>query len=601
MRAADADEMIVPESTRSPAWDAATPFTVFSIIPFVLVVLFAYPAFSTEPDDILDENFDIEELASDADATYMEMIGNNTDLFKTGRSAYGDTNSCMRFFPGTAVDIEKHIRDQMQAVFPHKDTRQLMRTGVRYQKSGEEPFGRYWNRYLGNYGKGVKATLLVEHDPGEPRAFDLVSGSLTIPVGKDFGIVAGDYRPSFGEGLVFSRHLRRYRSGTDVMQRTPVNPANVSFEETRFLRGAFVKAGGERYTGEAWVSRRTLYGIEDDGGDIVSIDSSGLHGIRSRRADVKERIGAAKMTFVAHGPFAFSLLGAMADYSPGFLRRTGEPGLNDPEGDRFQYLSWAGVSRDPRKTFYFEHARMNGGVDATVAGLRIARDRFSGVLAARSYDRGWWSFHSGAISAFGETSGERGVYAAIETGFSGSTSANAAIDLARRLGRTYSQPMPVSRKDIRLGLNGLLPRDFEYGLVFTSSSDSDGDPGRWSVRARCSMNEKSSRFFSARATTAWSSCGGDGGPFAEMGCGFKSKKVRFDIDAGVFAIPYYSARFYRYERDVPGRGMTLPVWGKGGSCVVRAGMGNFTIRYRHADSDLMKSSSELTIQGDWSW
>ncbi len=545
---------------------------------------------------MIDEDFDLEEIASDADASF---IGMDTTP-AAGISAFDDTTSSMRDRESNWTDLERYVHDETRPEYRRDSAQGSFRTGMRYRKAAEDPFGKYWSRYIGGFENGMKATILAEHDPEEPRAVDYLSASVTIPAPKVDGcFIAGDYRPSFGEGLVFSRTARRYRAGTDIVQRIAANPANVSFEESHYLRGAFVRLGGGRYGGEAWVSRRTVDGVEEDDGDIVSIDRSGLHTNRNGRADVTERIGAAKVSVKAPASFVLSALGAVSDYSPGFVRRTGERSSNDPEGERFQHLSISGTTHGPGKTFFFEHARMTGGADATTAGLRVGEKRFSGVVLARSYDRDWWAPRSGAISAFGESTNERGVYAAVEAAVSSSSRLTASMDLARTLGRTYLHPMPVSRRSVFLGIDRRMAHDGEYGIAFRSSDDSSGDPGRWSVRARCSRSEKVSGYYSPRAILAWSSCGGDGGPFVEIGYGYRRNKLRLDIGVDVFAIPEYSARYYRYERDVPGRGMSLPVWGDGGSCTVRAGMGRFTFRYRILDSDLMAASRELSIQGDW--
>jgi hypothetical protein len=244
MRAAVVDEMAVPECMHSPARVHIVPIVTASLLP--LVFFFACPAFSFPPDDIIDEDFDLEEIAPDADASFIGMNEAGSSF-----PAAQDTTSCMRNresgMTGDVSVLEKYIHDETRPEYQHDNAHHSLRTGIRYRETTGDPFGKYWNRYIGKYGNRLKITMLAEHDPEEPGAIDYLSGSITIPARKaGGGLVAGDYRPSFGEGLVFSRTSRRYRTGTDVAQRMAYNPANTSFEESHYLRGMFVRAGRGR-------------------------------------------------------------------------------------------------------------------------------------------------------------------------------------------------------------------------------------------------------------------------------------------------------------------------------------------------------------------
>ena len=71
-----------------------------------------------------------------------------------------------------------------------------------------------------------------------------------------------------------------------------------------------------------------------------------------------------------------------------------------------------------------------------------------------------------------------------------------------------------------------------------------------------------------------------------------------DLSAGIFNIPSFSSRFYHYERNVPGRGMTRAVWGRGGSALLLLKLGPFSGRYLYRKSDMMDRSQEITLQCD---
>ncbi len=97
---------------------------------------------------------------------------------------------------------------------------------------------------------------------------------------------------------------------------------------------------------------------------------------------------------------------------------------------------------------------------------------------------------------------------------------------------------------------------------------------------------------------AWSESEGEGGTYGELAVFETGHVAAFDCAFGLFDIPSYAARFYRYERDVPGRGLTRAVWGRGGTVVITLRIGPFSARYRFSDADLTTRSHAVTLQSD---
>jgi len=89
-----------------------------------------------------------------------------------------------------------------------------------------------------------------------------------------------------------------------------------------------------------------------------------------------------------------------------------------------------------------------------------------------------------------------------------------------------------------------------------------------------------------------------GGPYGEASVGYAGKGPRIEMNVGIFSLPSYQARFYRYETNVPGRGSSGAVWGRGVSMVSVCGLGAVSIRYRAVRSDQMGVQQEITLQGD---
>ncbi|MCE5250044.1 hypothetical protein LLG96_07470, partial [bacterium] len=101
-----------------------------------------------------------------------------------------------------------------------------------------------------------------------------------------------------------------------------------------------------------------------------------------------------------------------------------------------------------------------------------------------------------------------------------------------------------------------------------------------------------------RSLYAWSDSDGEHGPFWETTFLMQRSGFGFEIAGGIFDIPSYDARFYRYEYDVPGRGYTRPVWGRGGTVTAVVRWKQVSCRYRYGDSDLMDTAHEITVQLD---
>ncbi|MBA7589687.1 hypothetical protein ES708_31776 [subsurface metagenome] len=92
-----------------------------------------------------------------------------------------------------------------------KDISGNSRNGFIYNPDNTEiEDGKYYLRLGADWGENVSFTVLGERDAYEPRALDLFSGNIKY-TGKNGNLMllAGDYRPGFGQGLVFSRDPSR--------------------------------------------------------------------------------------------------------------------------------------------------------------------------------------------------------------------------------------------------------------------------------------------------------------------------------------------------------------------------------------------------------
>jgi len=148
----------------------------------------------------------------------------------------------------------------------------------------------------------------------------------------------------------------------------------------------------------------------------------------------------------------------------------------------------------------------------------------------------------------------------------------------------------------------MLQSKFNSNLIARFIARSVGDSGdegkRWNCKILLERKQKSKNILGWKSTIAWSESDGEGGPYTEIAVFSKRDKLTVHFSIGFFDIPSYKSRFYRYEYDVPGRGFTRAVWGKGGTALILSSWGPLSVRYRFVDSSLCNKSSEFTLQSD---
>ena len=192
------------------------------------------------------------------------------------------------------------------------------------------------------------------------------------------------------------------------------------------------------------------------------------------------------------------------------------------------------------------------------------------------------------------------MYLAVDARLMGSFRSTVGADIARTLNRTATNAMPRQRKRLFCSVTGILPHALRGGGSVRLSADDGGDP-RWYARATVERRRKTGPATFWRLLAGWSGRGGDAGPVGEATLVLAYGSVTCTLVGAGFDIPGYDARYYRYERNVPGRGYTRAVWGMGGSAIVLIRCPWISLRWAHTDSDAMISVSEATIQFDHRW
>ncbi|MFC1607411.1 hypothetical protein ACFL47_05515 [Candidatus Latescibacterota bacterium] len=474
-----------------------------------------------------------------------------------------------------------------------------LRQGVQYDPDDAPEDSRYYSRIQADDGTGVGVTILADRDPAEPKALDLLSYSMVkLFDGGRTKIVAGDYRHGFGQGVLMSRYGRAYGSGVDIMLYESQKKMNTSFEETRFLRGLFLSHHRNRITTQTWYSFRRLDATLNDDGNAVTIRDTGYHRLDSERENLKESIYGGRLRYDPSSDASIGLTGMVTSYTPDLGRKSGESSYYDPAGSTFRYLSIDGSMKHGPVELFYEHVLMNRNSKGAIAGATISRPHVKGTLMYRRYEKDFRAYRAGAFSAFGSTSNERGVYSSIMVDLPANFRGIASMDMARLLYRTLTHPLPMSRRRINLVL--YLPKTWSISswMGYRSTDDSDNPSQRWNCRAGFERNRTGHKAFGVRSKIAYSASGDRGGPYGELTLLYRSHYIRCNLTGAVFDIPGYDARFYRFEYNLPGRGYTRAVWGRGAAFIAVVKGGPLSLRYRFSNSDLMETSHLVGVQVD---
>ncbi len=585
-------------------------------------IIFFFPTlkiFSDPTDGFLDNEINFEEIYSDLPLNFDLESAAISELgslpYFTNDSAghvvsfrdslgHGDSLSAnLGSIPGLSpvqLAILNHL-SQMKKASYFSGFSGYIRNGYA-GKPGEEDFtdGKYYFKIHGESEKHIRFNLLGERDPFEPRALDLYSANLSIGFeNARTYLVIGDYRPEIGQGLVFSRYSRNYINGTHIITSEKKTVENTMFEESLYLRGVFMKVRRGRFTAQFWTSFKNLDATLDENGNATNIKTTGYHYSGTARDNLSEQNNGASVSFNDRRGITLGLAGVLSSYSPALVRQSGERYVNYPEGSRFNYLSLNGKYKKDSLALFFEHALGIAGENATTGGLELHNGRVRSCMLLRNYSDGWWAPHSGGFSSFGNKSNEKGIYSALQTELPGNSMLLASMDVARTLSRTFYETMPLSRKRLSIMLRSRLRRGLTGRIVARSVDDSGDTKKRWNCRIHLEKKPGNAQILPGwRSQLAWSESEGRGGAYAEAALFSKRNKFTYDFSVGVFDIPSYNSRFYRYERDVPGRGLTRAVWGRGGTVLMVIRWGFLSARYRYADSSMFDTSHEFILQSD---
>lgn len=281
-------------------------------------------------------------------------------------------------------------------------------------------------RYSYTYNEWVKAGLVAEKDAGESffkathKGYDFYSAHVFI---QNTGIVKsmalGDYKVSFGQGLVVSNDFSPGRSAivAQTERRTNGFRPHFSTNENDFFRGAATTVSIKKIDVSMFYSYRKLDGTVQNN-EISSFKTDGLHRLVREKEKEKQ---ISMQTFGANIRYAkpeFSVGITALSYSFGDKIVMPPPKPYTVfyfRGNKNMNVSIDYLFRYNRLKLFGETAVSKNGALATLNALQLMPASYlSLLLLHRAYSKEYQAYFGNAFAQGSSVQNEQGVYIGME-------------------------------------------------------------------------------------------------------------------------------------------------------------------------------------------
>lgn len=451
----------------------------------LLLVGASTPAFGEDPlDRLLDGDEGIsEDFVEDRNEIVLDLnTASVKDLASLPLLSYADAERIVTFrtthglfrSPRDLSLVDGLPRAVVEAVLPHVTVSRLKKplaldTRARARRSSSargKPLltgSSLHSRTTYRAGDLVTLSVTTDKDAGEGSPLDFAAGYAEVrSVGWMGRLVAGDFRPGFAQGLVFSRWARVPMDIDQVVRRPTRQVGYRSTEENGALRGIYLEGSKGLWRGSAFGSSARFDAVRDASGQVERLTEGGLHVTATERgrADALREVALGlRVERITNGRSHVGVTALRSGFSPPFKaqERSGYSGASAAVVGVDGGVSLGGMEMAG------EVAQTDRRARAWVAGVTFQRRRVKAGVQVRDYDPRFQTLHGAGFSAFGESQNEQGFFAGLAWKARRIRLTSLTFDRAWRPGPTPTLPAGSARASLTFqvqpaSLRGLLVR-----------------------------------------------------------------------------------------------------------------------------------------------
>jgi hypothetical protein len=282
-------------------------------------------------------------------------------------------------------------------------------------------------RYSYSFDNRLQAGFVAEKDAGEAflnkrhKGFDYYSAHIFLKdMGKIRSFVAGDFKASFGQGLVISNDFTPSRSSvlSQAERRSNGFRRHYSTGENDFFRGVASTLSLGKFDVSAFYSSRKADATTVDGNTVLSFKTDGIHRTegdleKKHRVNIQTTGGNIRyispqllfgMTAMTHSFGGLSVSPDPKPYNKFYFR-----------GNRNSNMSLDYTWRQGRIVIYGETAVSQNGAAATLNAFQwSASSGLNALILYRHYDRRYQAFYGNAFSQSSTVQNEEGLYISMQ-------------------------------------------------------------------------------------------------------------------------------------------------------------------------------------------
>ena len=420
-------------------------------------------------------------------------------------------------------------------------------------------------RYSYNFEDRLQMGFVGEKDAGEPfwsemhKGFDYYSFHFLL---KEHGVLKtlaiGDYKVSFGQGLVISNDFSPSRSAlvSQAERRNNGFRRHYSTNEQDFFRGVATTLTWKDWDASLFYSYRKLDGAVDKD-TFPTVKTDGLHRL-SRDWEKRKKVGMQTLGGNVRLARSDVHIGLTAlHYSFGGLTLY-------PQEKPYNRFAFRGKSnfnigvdymlKNRWGKLYGETAISGNGAMATLNALRLAPVSYLSLLILyRYYDRRYQAFFGNAFAQNSSVQNEQGVYLGFQWTPFGYWKISAYADFYRFPWLKYQVDYPSVGREYMAQLDYAWNASCSTYLRYKcKEKDEDGKQQR--LRWQASYVLASAWHLRTSADGIFSDYGGDNqmGYSLSQSIGWKPSTIpfRFDTYVAWFSTDGYASRISSYEKNI---------------------------------------------------